>query len=563
MIKETKAQKKGAQTKGGKKVKGSAITLLEAIEQVVHLSEDTELSEAFLKKAHPWTSHLAQRYGISERQAVLFCISMEKGPRRVDYNDLARHLGVSHIRALSFASDIDALVHRRLLRYRDAKEEDTFDVHQPVIRALKHNEVYELPQRSGLDCAALFEVLNMLFDDFSDETITALDLQGELEALFDENPQINFVKQINELPLHTEDLLLLLLFCHLLINKDDDDIRFSQMEDIFEEKGNYNRAKAELRSGTHELIRHRLIEHRNANGIADTSRYQLTAEAKRTLLGEMKLFDTEEKLSDVLVHESLTPKKLFYPQPIQGQVSELMTFFTPEEYNRIRQRMHERGFRHGFACLFYGGPGTGKTETVYQMARQTGRDIMVVDVPQIKSKWVGDSEKNIKALFDRYRDMVKRAKVAPILLFNEADAIISTRKTGACNAVDKMENTLQNIILQEMENLDGIMIATTNLEGNLDAAFERRFLYKIRFDKPDSAVRSKIWKQMIPELSPQEATTLATAHDFSGGQIENIARKHAIHAVLHGEPECLLSQLQSYCTAERLNATSGRSKVGF
>ena len=246
MIKETKAQKKGAQTKGGKKVKGSAITLLEAIEQVVHLSEDTFLSEAFLKKAYPWTSHLAQRYGISERQAVLFCISMEKGPRRVDYNDLARHLGVSHIRALSYASDIDALVHRRLLRYRDAKEEDTFDVHQPVIRALKHNEVYELPQRSGLDCAALFEVLNMLFDDLSDDTITAFDLQGELEALFDENPQINFVKQINELPLSTEDLLLLLLFCHLLINKDDDDIRFSQMEDIFEEKGIKGRDEPDL-----------------------------------------------------------------------------------------------------------------------------------------------------------------------------------------------------------------------------------------------------------------------------------------------------------------------------
>lgn len=88
----------------------------------------------------------------------------------------------------------------------------------------------------------------------------------------------------------------------------------------------------------------------------------------------------------------------------------------------------------GFACLFYGAPGTGKTETVYQLSRLTGRNIMVVDVPQIKSKWVGESEKNIKALFDRYREQVKRAKHTPILLFNEADAIIGIRKNGASSA---------------------------------------------------------------------------------------------------------------------------------
>ena len=539
------------------------IILLEAIEQIVSISEESALDAGVMPKLKPWSSYLAQRYGITERQAIIFSICMERGPRRVDYNDLARHLGVTHIRALSYASDIDALVHRRLLRYRDVKDEDNFDVNQPVIRALKHNEVYDLPQRSELDCPALFEHLNMLFDDLCDDAITIHDLQGEVQMLFDENPQIGFVQHINNLHLHSSDLSLLLLFCHLLINKDDDDIRFGQIECVFPDKGTYNRAKGELRSGEHELIRRRLIEHRNADGIADTTRYQLTADAKRTLLGEMKIFDTEEKLSDVLAHETLTPKQLFYPQGIQQQVEELCRFFAPDEFRSIRERMQQRGFRQGFACLFYGGPGTGKTETVYQMARQTGRDIMVVDVPQIKSKWVGDSEKNIKALFDRYRDMVKRARLAPILLFNEADAIISTRKTGASNAVDKMENTIQNIILQEMESLDGILIATTNLEENLDTAFERRFLYKIRFDKPDASVRSKIWMQMIPGLSVNDAATLAASHEFSGGQIENIARKHAIHAVLHGESDHMLEDLLKYCATERLNASAQRVKVGF
>ena len=538
-------------------------TLLEAIERVVELSKDSKMSNDFLQNASLEIGLIADSYGITEQQAVLFCICMEHGPRRVDYNDFAQHLDLSNIRVLSYASDVDALIRRRLIRYRNVHDEDSFDVNQSVIKALKRNEAYQLPTRTGLDCNDLFEQLNMLFDDLDSDTITSEDLLAELDELFANNPQIGVVQQLNEQRISDDNLLLLLLFCHLLINKDDNDIRFGQMECVFSDKSDFTRAKGELRRAEHRLMRHNLIEHRSVDGIADTKSYCLTAHAKRTLLAEMKLCSAEEKIADVLCHKTLTEKPLFYVEAIERQVSELSTFFLPNRYNEIRERMQQRGFRHGFSCLFYGGPGTGKTETVYQLARQTGRDILVVDVPQIKSKWVGDSEKNIKALFDRYRELVNRSEVAPILLFNEADAIIGIRKNGATNAVDKMENTIQNIILQEMESLDGILIATTNLADNLDTAFERRFLYKIRFEKPDASVRSLIWKQMIPELSTTDATTLATAFDFSGGQIENIARKHAIHAVLHGEPESLLRTLQDYCATEKLDSKSVVKRIGF
>ena len=143
-----------------------------------------------------------------------------------------------------------------------------------------------------------------------------------------------------------------------------------------------------------------------------------------------KIDATAEKLADVIDANTFAEKQLFFPKDIQRQVDELEEFLQPDKYNQIRQRMKEQGFRSGFACLFYGSPGTGKTETVNQLARKTGRNIMLVDVPRIKSKWVGESEKNIKALFDRYREQVKRAKLTPILLFNEADAIIGKRKNG-------------------------------------------------------------------------------------------------------------------------------------
>lgn len=537
-------------------------TLLQAIEKVVELAEDSKMSEEFMLKAAPEISLLAEGYGITERQAVLFCVCMEKGPNRVDYDDLASFLDLNKIGVLSYASDIDALVRRRLLKFRDVKDEDDFDIPSVVIRSLKHNEVYQLPQRKGLDCAAMFELLDQWFEDLDDDAISPHALCEELQQLFEDNPQVGFVKHLKEYYLSDEDEMMVAYFAHRLVNRDDDDIRFRDIEDLYDNKADFTNAKGKLRSGEHKLQNKKLIEHKCVDGLADVTRYKMTETAKRELLAEMKINEAEEKLADMLDASKLTEKQLFFPKDIQRQVEELGSFLQPENYQKIQERMKEKGFRYGFACLFYGSPGTGKTETVYQLAKKTGRNIMVVDVPQLKSMWVGQSEKNVKALFDRYREQVKRAKLTPILLFNEADAIIGKRKNGAENAVDKMENSLQNIILQEMEQLDGIMIATTNLQQNMDKAFERRFLYKIKFDKPTEEARASIWHSMIPDLSELDIHTLASKYDFSGGQIENIARHYAIDTILHGQAEDVLPMLIRHCDNERLDEKNMK-KIGF
>ena len=118
-------ERKNTTTKTRKK---QNLTLLQAIETVAENSRDSKMSADFMKVSSMEIKFLAEQYGISERQAVLFAVCMEEGPNRVDYRDLARHLDLSNIAVLAFAKDIDALVHRRLLRYRDVKDEDDFDV---------------------------------------------------------------------------------------------------------------------------------------------------------------------------------------------------------------------------------------------------------------------------------------------------------------------------------------------------------------------------------------------------------------------------------------------------
>ena len=170
----------------------------------------------------------------------------------------------------------------------------------------------------------------------------------------------------------------------------------------------------------------------------------------------------------------------------------------------------------------------------------------------------------MKAIFTRYKHLCKNSDVMPILFFNEADAIFNKRTTvGGINpTVEKMENSMQNIILQEVENLEGILIATTNLTCNLDDAFERRFLFKVEFKKPEADVKAKIWTAMLNNISEEDAHILAERYDFSGGQIENIARKRAIDYVLNGK-FATLQELETYCKAEMLDKKGSRARIGF
>jgi SpoVK/Ycf46/Vps4 family AAA+-type ATPase len=259
-------------------------------------------------------------------------------------------------------------------------------------------------------------------------------------------------------------------------------------------------------------------------------------------------------------------KALFYNKNEEQKVAKLQNLLDVSAFQAVRERLAQSRLRCGFGCLFYGPPGTGKTETVYQLALLTGRDVMRVDISEIKSMWFGESEKRIKSIFDDYRACVKTlredGKPEPILFFNEADAVISKRRTLNSNHSGPVqtENTIQNIILQELEDLDGILVAATNLTENLDGAFERRFLYKIEFKLPENEARAHIWKKGIPSLAKRDAEELAAAYRLSGGQIENICRKWAVDIVLEGT-EPTLEKLYTYCEDESF--TRQNPVIGF
>ena len=395
------------------------------------------------------------------------------------------------------------------------------------------------------------------------------ELDEEVLALFDENPDTSiaktFKKYMGDLSklFFTENIFLYVLICRYWFD-DDDMVGWHNVDDYLDED-DLDDLRTDSKTERLYLQRKKIIEFTGYDGMLTKDYFKIKDEIKEEIfadVGGMRKEAPKVSASRKLEASSIGPKELFYNMDEGRQVAQLKELMSESRFGEIREKMKAKGLRTGFTCLFYGSPGTGKTETVYQIARECGRDLFIVDVSQVKSCWVGESEKNIKDVFDKYRQAVCAEGPVPILLFNEADAIFGIRQEGAERAVDKMENSIQNIILQEMEDLDGILIATTNLTTNLDKAFERRFLYKIRFDKPSLEAKTSIWRSMIPSLSEAEAVQLATDFDFSGGQIENIARKREVQSII-GLCEPGFAQVREFCTEEIIGNESTRRRIGF
>lgn len=251
--------------------------------------------------------------------------------------------------------------------------------------------------------------------------------------------------------------------------------------------------------------------------------------------------------------------EIFLSSELTTDLASLENACSPAGFRRFQRGLKKAGLPSGLTVLLHGAPGTGKTAAAFNLAHAAGRPLLQVDMSQVRDKYVGESEKHVKAVFDQWRGACNAKGPVPLLLLNEADALVG-RRVAVGHSVDQMHNIMQNVLLEELEHFDGILIATTNMIDNIDSAFDRRFLYKLHFNMPGEDERRFIWESRIPGL-PQDWVDCLSSYNLSGSQIENIARRAILNGLLKNRIK--LEGLEALAAAE-VSFRKGRMPIaGF
>ena len=539
--------------------------LLDRIDMLIEAARGSKLDDNLFAKYRDLILSIAVNLQLSMEQAVLLMPFIANADETVKQRDLRCFFECSPTTIMRYSEDLTQLVHRRYIFHKNQYGTMGLALTKKAGNALTEGHGLREVSMSSLSPNDFMKAVNELYEEFIGKRHLLLDeFNQELLILINGNRKLPIVKAIENLELDYESIVLLLYFCKRLVCESQPNVCLDTLSELVEEFSMHGRAFVK---GKHVLIKKKLVQ---PGGDEQLMRdmFTLTTYAKKKLLKDYDILEEQEEEVDcsrfkVLKAKDIKEKHLFYSEQNQKDLAVISELLSEAKWHEVRNNLKENGMRQGFNCLFHGAPGTGKTETVLQLARKTGRDIMQVDISTVRDKWFGETEKIVKDIFVQYGKLVKQSKRTPILLFNEADAILSVRSDlSNSHSTDKTENAIQNILLQEMENLDGIMIATTNLADNFDKAFERRFIYKVRFEQPSVEAKTFIWKSQLNDLEETDAASLARSYDFSGGQIENVARKAFVEKLLFSK-EIGIARVVELCEEEKLDKECSRRAIGF
>ena len=508
---------------------------------------------------------LNEYFGTSESQTWILCFAIYQhfnNNSQIYPSEFADFLSVNVLKVAQMYKDFLYLRKRNLIDFTDTKS--IFSVTARVIKAVLNN------QKLSFNCGEIsyFDFVAKaanLYENNKYTDNTRDDLVCQLQSLEEINETIPFVIRSRNLIQDDKTRFMFYDMCNDSLSGMPSYL-CSTIEDIYEDTEKFIVAKQFL-DEKHILVTSGLVEFVEKGNVLE-SKVSLTEKGKQFFLDtDYELYAA--KLDDKMIKkpEDIRAKKLFYSQDNQKQIEELTKALSQSKYLQIQKRLKAQGLPCGIAVLLYGAAGCGKTESVFQIAKNTGRAIVQVDISDTKSCWFGESEKKIKKIFTDYKALCTKITKAqngrmPILLFNECDAVFSKRKDVNSSNTAQVENSIQNIILEEMENLNGILIATTNLVDNLDSAFERRFLFKIHFENPSVEAKKAIWRYKLPWLTPDKASQLAESYNLSGGEIDNIVRKAQMKEIVSGTRPTF-TDITEMCKVEKLSTTQSSRKMGF
>ena len=547
-------------------------SILSGIQSAVKSTEDVPFNNELVDELKDKVEPIASFYGITHPEAILFAYFLNAYIKDevASRDSIVSHFGKDIVAIAEVDLIIRSLADKRLVIIKGVNKRFKFhyksvSANPKAVMAMTEGDIAVMEMQK-------VETFSDLLMDFNDiliqriyENISTDELILEAEKLLNLNDHLDEVKWIiSRKDLTGIDRMIFLNIC-VEQNSGEDEVELDKM---LKEVVDSNALKMKFKQSVKQE-RCMLINNNYITMVGDLfgmfTMAQLSEKSLDKLFGYMKDIKNKNfhpRMGVFISHDTIHEEKLSYNSLEHQKIKTLMHALHEDHYPSITAQMVKNNMRPGFTVLMYGHPGTGKTSSVKSLARVTGRNIFMVDIPKINSKWVGESEKNIAKIFEEYKQARRQFDKAPILLFNEADAIFGNR-LQVQSSVDKMKNAMQNILLQELEDFEGIFIATTNLADQLDSAFDRRLLYKLEFKKPEEAVRYEILRNSFPSFDEVLLETVNKDYQLTGGQIANIKKKLLVKEMLEPDFE-LEPELFMLCEEESSwRKSDKRSPIGF
>ena len=544
---------------------------MECIESIYQFSKDSKLRQPLFEVVENEINLLSKYLQLNEIETVLFANAFVLWFENSDFTDVFEHFGLTKFQVLKYREAIEMLYCRNLLMNKNARKRQisSFELSQNIINSISKNEVIKYAKIEESSDEKNFVDLLEDFDKKSDQLneglISPYDFREYISTLCDENLDLPIFREIKNYQLNAFETYFFLDTIWDAIQYGDNDFHTHiqiTVNEYFNRKSQAMKFQKLIINKETKLSKFNLIEISKEN-FQDRNKAKLTKKVVDFLKDNEDLLidDISKDDSKLIRAKDISTKKLFYNADENTQLQQISNVLQDDKFTEMQRRLKEKTMPIGITVILHGVPGTGKTESVYQLAKNSGRNIFKVDISETKSMWFGESQKLVKKIFTEYDEMKRNEELCPILLFNEADAIIGKRKSAGSSNVADTENAIQNIILEEMETFDGILFATTNLVENMDAAFERRFLFKVKFEEPSTENSAKIWQEKLPILSKKESQILAEKFKFSGGEMENITRKCAMQEIMHGDI-LNFTDIEGLCKNEKWSGEEKR-KIGF
>ena len=580
--------------KSKKKQSENVLLLVESVVKSTHLKQSSSLSTR-IKNLDPELSKLSKVWNISKDSCFLFSIIFEQVFRRnsCSLEELSRTLNTDIFQLVKYDFCFVELIRAGYLNKTSGGFRDgvTYKIPSVVFQRLISDQSIQRSEIKDLTNVKFFRHIRNNFSLYEARSMNFEELLYSFKNLFELNPDLPLPRFVKDHGLNWEDIFVLICVVDAVWNEgttefslreflrkyDRDvfgsDIYFQDDEDD-EETIDFSQVKKEFQNGSSRLLTLGILSPDRKGEYKSVLLFEMTSKFIDAFFKDVDLLlanrinHFESDFFKVIPHNTIPELELIYDEVVEQEVKLLKKLLLEKNYREMTKRQKELLLPESVIALISGPSGSGKTSLVYQICRETKRNLIVVSPSALKSSYFGETNKLIQSLFDQFEKIYEENKNSgdkhlPVILIDECESLFHSRRSyESKTSIETLLQEVVNLLLNNLDSFRGLLCLTSNYPERMDGALNRRIPFKINIPLPASATRRTIIERELGEWLTAEDISSISEYTLSGSNIRTLKQKSITHYIVNGNyPDC--ATIEKWCQSEMDGFAMGLKKIGF